>query len=164
MSEKSGTNPEVTKRKIIAWCKYAYQVSIGLIPMSSKANTYFDILTIEEEITTRDLFKNNKPLFVLGTIAHLIQDSYSQAHVMRDENDNILAFLVYTEQTNSGHKALDSLEAYEKSGGWNKAVKHVSHLFDFAFSNTDWSEVEEYLNSKVFRLSEHVQSSSGGGI
>lgn len=166
MSNEAGTSPETTQKKIIDWCRFSYQVTTGAVNLDDKVIEHFNSVIISRTLTIKKLFKpkDNAPFFALGTIAHLIQDSYSQAHVRRDDNDNIVAYLVYQNQNSDAHEKLDEKKEYVLSGGWTKAVEHVGQVLEFAINKAPWTDVETFLRNKVFRLSDRAQSSSGGGV
>ncbi len=164
MSYQAGTSPQTTQKKIMDWCKFTYQVSTGAVNVDDKVTDHFPSVTIGRTLTINQLFNGHAPFFALGTIAHLIQDSYSQAHVKRDAANHILAFLVFQEQKSDGHKALDTKDAYEESGGWTKAIQHVGKVLEFVSNKEPWTTVEMFLRQQVFRLSDKAQPSSGGGV
>lgn len=164
MSFKSKTPPDITQKKIINWCKFSYRVATGEIDLDDKVSEHFNSVTIGKTLTINELFNDNAPFFALGTIAHLIQDSYSQSHVLRDESDHILAFLVFQEQNSDNHKVLDKKNAYVKSGGWTKAIQHVGKILEFVIKKEPWTKVEAFLCTQVFQLSDRAQPSSGGGV
>lgn len=47
---------------------------------------------------------NGAALFELGKLLHMVQDSYSPAHVIRDENGAVVSFQAYDKQYPSKHK------------------------------------------------------------
>jgi hypothetical protein len=55
--------------------------------------------------------ENNE--FYLGHILHMVQDSYSPAHVVRDENEAVVSFQAYDKQDHSKHKHGEAKEWVE---------------------------------------------------
>lgn len=66
-----------------------------------------------ERITNQYDHNNGAALFQLGRLLHMVQDSYSPAHVIRDENGAVVSFQAYDKQDHSTHKHGEAKEWVE---------------------------------------------------
>jgi hypothetical protein len=98
MASKDGELAKETQYKIMKWAEFAYKVATGEIPQRVKLkeipipeirNLFAGDLKLESK-TIEQLFKG--PQFVkrvaIGTLLHMVQDSYAQGHADREVNDS----------------------------------------------------------------------------
>jgi hypothetical protein len=111
-------------------------------------------------------------LIALGSLLHMIQDSYSASHVYREFNCNsiardqgkIKAFRNYASQNGDDHSIADAYPEWLKHGGLptDNPVWASAQVIKFAFHYTPWKEVEEFLDTKVFPLTDpHAKPEPG---
>lgn len=103
---QTGDRHGKTQAKILAWCRFAYDVAIGAIPPTATLGSLMKDYpfarsfagTSKERWTVRRLFLNVKdykggeledipdgsvPTIALGALLHTVQDSYSRSHTAR---------------------------------------------------------------------------------
>jgi hypothetical protein len=189
----SGENAANTQRKMMVWAEFAYKVARGDIPSTMALDKvqiagFSELISIRER-TVESLFTlgdpafRNEPqinLFALGTLLHMMQDTFSEAHAERGEEGGVCdgssglrqpgklkRFHSYALQDSKKHKTADTRHAFHshdlKVG--NNAVQVTRNLLDFYRKKADWPAVEDYLNC-VFRLEpgvEGVEPDAGAG-
>ncbi|MFM9967739.1 MAG: hypothetical protein ACKVQK_04945 [Burkholderiales bacterium] len=103
-------------------------------------------------------------LFTMGSIAHMVSDSYSQSHVVRSAQ-GITLFQSYIPQSGSKHRVADQLpmQRYQNEEGKAAldAVTNVLKMFrdKLAFN----SDVEPFLRQKVYRIAAGRETFLAGG-
>jgi hypothetical protein len=87
-----------------------------------------------------------------GKIFHMVQDSYSKSHTVRNEAGEITLFQGYESQDSHLHGHADKhLPANKKS--IQMAFKRSRQLAIFIEKKAPWSEVKNWLSNEVFNLS-----------
>jgi hypothetical protein len=99
----------------------------------------------------------------LGSLLHMVQDSYTESHTARNPDCNplarskgkILTFRSYTGQQGADHAIADVYPEWLKHGKLSKgnAVWASAQIIDFAFKKEPWENVEKFLDTEVFPLS-----------
>lgn len=98
----------------------------------------------------------------LGSLLHMIQDSYCESHVLREFGCNpiarnkgkIIAFRNYAGQKGDDHGIADVCPEWLKHGelpGGNP-VWASARLIKFAFEKEPWEKVENFLDKEIFPL------------
>jgi len=100
----------------------------------------------------------------LGSLLHMVQDSYSDSHVSRALGCNplasgkgkIRAFRNYAGQQPDDHGIADVYPQWLKHGELpgDNAVWASARLIKFAFEKEPWENVEKFLDTEVFPLSD----------
>ncbi|MGE3151484.1 MAG: hypothetical protein AB7G48_12625 [Nitrospiraceae bacterium] len=187
MASKDGEDPHKTKENIFMWAEFAYKISIGEIARRDKFSevkidrikNYFGGRHAEWEINwilqPRYLLTDTKNDFqehALGTLLHMVEDSYSEAHVTRSysstekcKSGRILSFQSYTKQSPSLHSKADTFSGY-------KAVKYsdgsspeltAARLISFSHRKASWEkEVRPYLDGIVYCFDGDLEKSGPG--
>jgi hypothetical protein len=200
MASNDGELPEVTKEKVMLWAEFTYKVAIGEIPVNTKIpdiplpeivelfknSSYTDHFIFEYEkplalCTLHDFFHvhyfGNVQQRAIGSLLHLIQDSYARGHVEREligENryGAIKSFLSYSQQDHEKHGEADSWVGSEsdsidqrlsKVGGAPDAIDAGAVILNFYINKTKWDKVEEYLRNVIFILSPDITNAGPGG-
>ncbi len=114
--------------------------------------------------------KNYFGLFHIGKILHMIQDSYSEAHVYRNSKNEIIQIQSYTEQDSHKHGTADAVAQKGKTGvggfgnlnASNEEVNAVPGAIDartasvqillFFKQNASEKELENYLRFTVYKF------------
>lgn len=189
MAYKDGVDTEETRRKIYMWLEFLYQIATKKLGPESEFkgvnidgfSDYFGrhqknnwklkwIFQPRYYLSRSDDFSEH----ALGVMLHLIQDSYSKAHVKRVfketsqcKNGSIQSFYSYSHQSSSKHGAMDTWEGYTNSE-FTKDSNPVSvgaKLIHFVKENSDWkADVLPYLDSTVFCLDENSKPSGPGAF
>ena len=190
MAAEDGTDPAITKRKIMEWAKFAYKVSTGEIGKDrtlaelessgeSMVNAYFKrgswkvgFLFTRQENPLASHVKN----VALGSLLHMVQDSYSDAHVNRVQSCvpinptrmDVVEFHNYAAQKGEEHKVADARPVWLNKGSLasSNPVWHSARLIQLSFKGAAWPEVEKILDSEVYKLSDSppgpARKASGG--
>jgi len=100
----------------------------------------------------------------LGSLLHMVHDSYSESHTARELGCNplarskgkIIAFRNYTGQQGDDHSIADVYPEWLKHGELlrGNAVWASAQLINFAFKKESWENVEKFLDTEVFPLSD----------
>lgn len=101
----------------------------------------------------------------LGSLLHMVQDSYSDSHTARKGGCNpiahskkeIIAFRNYAGQKGDDHSIADAHPDWLESGSLkkNNALWASAQLIQFAFTPVSWEEgVGKFLDEEVFPLSD----------
>jgi hypothetical protein len=197
--ESNSSTPEQrvaeTIKKAKKWIAFSYQVAtqeikadapltvamekeIGLPPISENycltKPSNVKVRTLFTRLSTDNHYRNKiTPDVALGSILHLVQDSFSPGHTCRVEistEAGVLAALHdvsnYNEQIAKNHAALDVypewLTAYAKSRKHsyvNDPIVVGAWLIKAVDKRLPWTEVEEYLDSRLFTLAKVVPPS-----
>ena len=109
----------------------------------------------------------------LGSLLHMVQDSYSDSHTARKGGCNpiarskkeIIAFRNYAGQKGDDHGIADAHPDWIESGDLkkNNALWASAQLIKFAFNKISWEEgVEKFLDEEVFPLSDPQEKPQPG--
>jgi hypothetical protein len=100
----------------------------------------------------------------LGSLLHMVQDSYSESHTAREFGCNplarnkgrIITFRNYADQKGDDHAVADVYPEWLKHGelGINNPVWASAKIINFAFDEEPWEKVEKFLDTEVFVLSD----------
>jgi hypothetical protein len=103
-------------------------------------------------------------LFTMGSIAHMIADSYSPAHVVRSAK-GIELFQSYIPQSNAKHQAADqpSMQRYQNEEGKSALDAVTSVLRQFSFNSDFRNDVEPYLRQRVYPIAPGRETAMAGG-
>jgi hypothetical protein len=107
----------------------------------------------------------------LGSLLHLIQDSYSDAHTQRSleasekcPTGRVVQFRAYGNQISSQHSTADTRSAW-KGQTFSKEhdpVNVSATILLFAERRTDWPIVETYLRDTIFCLDADAEHAGPG--
>jgi len=184
MATTNGEKAIDTQAQIIAWTEFAYKVAIGEIPADrelQEVNLPFIQTTFANQPgwTVSHLFApkyvlRGRPVgeLALGSILHLVQDSFAGAHAERSQapsvgcsSGRITQFYSYADQDADLHSAEDtraSLAKYAYPSVQNP-MEASARLILFARNKTDWSRhVEPYLRQHLFCVgADSIESGPG---
>lgn len=186
MATEDDADPAETKKKIMEWAKFTYRVSIGEIDKNSTlaeleasndslVNTYIKrgswkvgFLFTRQANPRGALVKT----MALGSLLHMVQDSYSDAHVNREQScipmnptrREIREFHNYAAQNGKEHKLADARPIWLLSGSLKSPnpVWQSARLIQLSFSGAPWSEVERILDDDVYKLAVPSRRATGG--
>jgi hypothetical protein len=179
-----GEKAAQTQRKMMIWAEFAYKIAHGDIPSTVALDKvpvegFPELIGIRER-TVESLFTLGDPafrqgpminLFALGTLLHMVQDTFSDSHSERGEEGGVCdgtsvlrqpgklkRFRSYALQDADKHKTADTLRAFHnhdlKVG--NNAIQVTRNLLDFYQKKAEWPEVLDYLTC-VLRLEEGAE-------
>lgn len=188
MASAEGDSPNKTKQEVMMWAEFAWGVADGTYSL----NTYLKDIKIEgwskhfeNGQTVQDLFTVGRPWLrsnvhevALGSLLHLVEDSFAGGHVQRREEirgdtcldgttptlGRIEEFHSYANQDHSKHKRDDASSVAKLM-----LMQHDPDLIDagkklrgYAADGKKWKDVEPYLRDCVFALAIETKSASAG--
>jgi hypothetical protein len=192
----SGKNEVVreTVAKMLVWAEFSYKVATGEIaPSTPLQNVQVPDLASLIKIRDRSVdllftlgddtyrFTPNINWFALGSLLHMLQDSFSDAHVERGleagvcENGapfrqpgKIQSFRSYSLQRSSDHAKADSLKAFHKHdsiGGANATdvTRNILDLFERTPEPARWPEVKLYVECVLSYEQDAAQNNPTAG-
>jgi len=183
MASKDGESPDITKKNVLMWIHFLYEISIGNFNRNTKfedvkitdLEKFFDrhqkweiqwVLQPEYRLNNKNDFR----LHALGSLLHTVQDSYSASHTERiyTSNNNcpngrINKFLSYTNQNKTNHSLADGFKGYSESvNQTNNPLIASEQLIEFSMKKADWNTVvEPYLSNYIFCLDDPKPASAG---
>jgi hypothetical protein len=197
MATKKNEVSKDTQERIMMWAEFTYKIANGTLDKNSKLgeikvtgfDTYFpkkeNVYFPSYNDTPINLFtlgnpalENNVQEIALGSLLHLVQDSFVKSHVKRNKNLSgveckgiedspgvIEQFHTYIGQDTQKHKEEDSKNAYKRSREENdgtanveKVSRHIVHLW---LRKAEWYEMSNYLKC-VFAISDPTMQSGPG--
>lgn len=187
MTGRSGVPASVTLEKILDWAEFTYKIASGTIrpdaPIKDIKQAAILKLFVNDpailEGTVADLFHNGAVRRVaLGSLLHMMQDSYSQSHVNRFDQTSpqrrfcrgaIRGFHAYVGQDGEKHAAADLwpegiAESASSRAPFCDPVSAGARLLSFAdpLTAASWPEVEKFLRETVFSLDDRAALSNAG--
>jgi hypothetical protein len=105
-------------------------------------------------------------VFHIGKILHMVQDSYSQSHVIRNSDGGIVSFESYTEQDSHEHGTADAIP---KGGTWRDvpgampATTASAVILHFYYEGASVDALEQYLRAGVYRFADGAAGAPAGG-
>jgi len=185
MASKDDEAPADTRQNILDWAEFAYAVAtrgIGTQTLLGQVTTshFQDHFKYQSGWTVSYLFgpryrlKDNPDHFqdmALGSLLHLVQDSYSDAHAQRSlepsakcPDGRIVEFHAYGHQVSKLHGTADTRSAW-KGRTFSQAQDPVNvsaTIVHFARQGVGWPIVQHYLQDTVFCLDTDAQKAGPG--
>jgi hypothetical protein len=181
MASWDGEMMEDTKAKILMWAELAYRTAIGEIspatpvsgvPVTGIPRVFGSKGYSVENLLTRGVpeYRSNIGQVALGSLMHMIEDSFANGHVARDEPTGevcpanplvkkagrVLAFYSFVQQDQAKHGKADSRDAFEAH--FISQQPHVvivgRALKDLYDARKPWTEVRTFLDQCVFEVAE----------
>jgi hypothetical protein len=194
MASRSGESPRDTREKALRWSEFAYRVARGEIEARANvfelkdSGTSLDAATREwmsdlfrgpgkRLWTVQDIFlpKADVRLVAFGTFLHLVEDSYSTAHVLRastrlqpngcfgyDALDPIVEFHTYVGQDTEKHALCDDAPEWLEAPRAGSPVDVLAELVRAYDEGRDWPFVKAILEEKVLRLAPNARAAGVG--
>jgi hypothetical protein len=151
-----GERAATTRDKMVQWAEFTYKVGTGVIaagttlgnvPVSGIPELFpkLKALTVQELFKLRDLEPGSRKLEqrALGSLMHMIQDSYAAGHTERDATlGKIKQFHSYVGQDEKLHAAKDVPSGYseqEYSQRQKAAVDACASVLKHALAKDAWS-------------------------
>ncbi|MCG9875920.1 MAG: hypothetical protein MH321_14175 [Leptospiraceae bacterium] len=152
MASKEGEDAEVTKEKIVSSIKKAYQSVMA------------------KDVSGNYLLSESDRAEIIGRILHVIQDSYAPGHVIRNENNEIMQFQIYSGQDKEAHRHGDlipmtpgGLLDLAKLKNTRQQVAVSSEFLELIYTKErNWDAIHDFLDNKVFNLADLEQRKPSG--
>jgi len=105
--------------------------------------------------------------FPIGKMLHMVQDSYSASHVVRDQEGRIQQFQGYDAQDAGAHGHADKqgkgMKSFLDIPGARGALDASTKLLEFYARRAPFSAVETYLRQEVYRMAPSQAGEPAGG-
>lgn len=194
MASRVGDKAANTQESILMWAEFVYNVALGEIRADKKLKDVtvpgFTSFFGTQGGTVEGLFLLGDPtyrgeqlkLFAFGTLLHLIQDSFSASHVIRDISTQgtpcpalpgvtapgqIVKFLVYGAQDAKEHGKEDESMGFMRhlvKDGWSPNVIDVGRELTALYARpAPWKDVKPYIDC-VFLLQDPDSEADGGSF
>ncbi|HEY8946781.1 MAG TPA: hypothetical protein VIM73_21205 [Polyangiaceae bacterium] len=183
MASREGERPTTTRDNALAWAELAYRLAIGELPVNSGLAALG--LPVGKAVASAGgspsalaLFRAQRPdaarKRALGSLLHLLQDSYASGHVARErtpdgERGAILEFHVYTGQDQDKHGHDDGWRGGETTAekiralpGGPEALRETRRVLAFYRRNAPWAEVAAHLSQGPLKLAKNARQASAG--
>lgn len=183
MADRDELDASVTRGKVLGWAELMYRVATGEIAEATSVGA----VTVP---LIRELFRNERDWPVskllgvtgigdvqkraLGSLLHLLQDSYAAGHVERESlggtrRGKIVCFYSYANQNHGKHKADDGWrggatddERLARVTGALDAVEQGAEIARRYKAGATWRELSAHLEAGPFALSDVVKKSQAG--
>ncbi|MCT8176736.1 Ig-like domain repeat protein [Variovorax sp. CY25R-8] len=105
-------------------------------------------------------------IFHVGKVLHMVQDSYSQSHVVRNSVDDVIVFQSYQDQDSHQHGSADSIP---KGGTWRDtpgvapATLVSANILTMYKNRASVEVLESYLRENVYRFVSGAENAPAGG-
>lgn len=173
MASTTTETPAQTRQRMLAWAEFCWQVALGdLLAVARRADwgTQAGVLPagVKGPDTVGQLFGQVDgtiaPFRALGSLCHLVEDSFAIGHVDRVVLDAtrrgpIRAFYCYTNQNHAQHAAGDKWQSpgsadqkIDSLPGARDATLAVKHLAGLYMRRAEWEEVRRWLVNEVWAL------------
>jgi len=181
MADHDGVKPTETANRLLGWANVMYRVAIGEIDVSGPLSDDSTAKTLLGEISSqspmsllRSSSKQETRERALGSLLHMIQDTYAHGHVKRlkisdNEDGSIVMFLSYINQKSSKHAVDDKwrngntdLERTLAIPGAWQALKACTKIAELYKTKAAWVDVETYLKDGPLLVSEKAVDSGPG--
>ena len=180
----SETEPaDETRRKMLVWAKFSYEVGVGKIDPTTTLDKLpeVDALIQRPGWNVHYLFARNANSkasirkIAIGSLLHLIQDSYSDAHTARvngcealsHDKGPILSFRLYTLQNPEEHKEADVRPTWLDKGDLSdrNPVWASARLLNHWIDRDDWDVVvQPFLLNEILPLHNPIAIADAGDI
>ena len=172
MASSDNQPAAVTQADILSWAEFAYLVATGRIDAETKfkdvdTTDFQKHFSHQQGWTINYLFAPTYRLserkytsqMALGSLLHVIQDSYSRGHTLRDfspstacPSGRVIQFYSYTHQDTDQHHQTDKLASWKAQGltAPQDPVTASANVIRFANKRAEWAVVKDYLQDVVF--------------
>lgn len=161
-----------------------YQIWHSMAPDDGTGKVYTNgevkDLIINQAVAWYEQAQSSGDTFHLGKVLHMVQDSYSRSHVVRDEHGNIKNFQSYNEQDGHAHGLEDKplIKAVTESNGvvrqvpgdWREvpgalqALEASTAILKLYKSGASSKVLADYLRDQVYPFeNEQTRSMPAGG-
>jgi len=129
----------------------------SMVPNDGKTHSNKEVrdLIVQQAVAWYEQAQKSNNIFHLGKALHMVQDSYSASHVMRDKsNGGIVTFQSYDKQDERKHGEADKpphfWENWEDVPGAKPAVQASTRILELYKHHAPSKDIEKYLKSEVF--------------
>ena len=184
MANADGDTAKDVQARTIEWIEFAYAVATEKVEPETLLGDLR--LPVARNFTRQPGWSINylfAPKFTLGqasikevalgSILHVVQDSYSRAHADRSysssarcPNGRIVEFHAYGHQDSDRHNVADTRASWQGNSDYqpdNNPVQASAQILRFARQRADWETVvKPYLLDRLFCIDDDARASSPG--
>lgn len=168
MASRDGEAPESTRQFILEWAELLYLIALGRIkkdaPIGEVASRWFP--RVRKSVNALFLIgqRGNIRQRAMGSLLHMVQDSYASGHVQRNKKWEISEFHSYVNQNSEIHKRGDVMAkgGLSKMPGAQQAIVACSQVLTHWKKSHAWSTLKPFLEDTVFKLSLNAKSAGPG--
>jgi hypothetical protein len=170
MASRDNESPFDTKDKMLNWAGFLIDVASGRLSPNTKISAIpaiKDLFPANANWTVKQLFVYANASDVqarqraVGTLFHLIQDSFAHGHVQRDPaTDDIEEFHAYGSQDEDEHAGFDELgpgktlgQQLDATVGARSAIKRCAEVLVMIARGDSTGAIVDHLDKVVFKLS-----------
>jgi hypothetical protein len=177
MASGLGEKAKLTKRNILNWAEFTFRVSRGELQLGSRIwetgapdlrevfHSGSDKMATVQTVLTwgREEYRGKEKLrdFALGSLLHMVQDSFAEGHVRRGQEDGtacpgtahlkpgkVLEFHTYVGQNTDNHANFDSRSAFKAHLAVKPNVVDVGKVIVAIVRSpaTTWNDLRAYLD------------------
>jgi hypothetical protein len=178
MAHAASIEAQVTLEQVVGWASVAYRLSTGVLdakqplsmdPVAGK------LLGDKAALSAAQLFVGATPAETreraLGSLLHLLQDSFARGHVERDQSGAIVRFLSYRGQDTAKHSHDDAWGTGDTDAarivatpGAALAIDASAEVVSMHMRGASWSDVENYLRRGPLRMAPETKPSGTGAF
>ena len=175
MASGKDVTPKITRDLILAWSEMVYGVAqqddrpLWRMPLAKMQLSRS--LPALPGASPAELFHapNSEACRyrALGSILHVIQDSFANGHVKRDDRGRVVQFHSYVGQDHDKHKTDDAwqggstdIEKIRKLKGGQMALDASTRVIELFAANAPWKDLETYLTTGPFAFSDKTENSA----
>lgn len=191
MAGKDGESRESTQRTMMMWAELTSKVGIGEISGDKKLSEIkipgFEMFAQDAKLKDKTVAQffgcdetgGDVKKRAMGSMMHMIQDSYAGGHAEREDLGNgrkgkIVGFHSYAHQDHEKHGEKDSFQGgYDpketpakqiaRLDGGNDAVEECTELLKLMNKKgANWEEIQQHLAMKTFALSPQRDAHGAG--
>lgn len=191
MASKDGDKRESTLSTMMMWAEFTSKVGMGQIPGDAKLSDIhipgFEMFSKDKTLegkTVADLLGcdktgGNVKQRAMGSLMHMVQDSYAGGHTEREDlgngrKGNIINFHAYAHQDHDKHAEKDGFkggyhpkESPEQQiarldGGIDAVEQCTQLLLLMNKKNANWDEIKQHLTQHAFALTPQKEEEGAG--
>lgn len=111
---------------------------------------------------------DSNSLFPVGKLLHMVQDSYSASHVVRDDKDRIMKFQNYSAQDPKLHGVADAVpkdgdSTWQDIPGVKQAIRASTDIVALYKARAPAIAVQTYLREHVYVMAPNAANALAGG-
>ncbi len=147
----------------------------SMVPVDGKQHSNKGVrdLIVEQAVNWYEQAQNTNNIFHLGKVLHMVQDSYSASHVVRDDNGGVKLFQSYNKQDAGKHAGADKLPhflgSWQEVAGAKPALQATAKILEMYKNQVASKEIADFLRSDVYffangnNIHRSVQDAEAGG-
>ncbi len=186
MAAEEGETAEETRKKMMLWTDFTAKVAAGEIKGDTKIGDlgkdmgeFKTLFEKQKDQDIKQLFgvedeKGDVQKRAAGSLLHLIQDSYAEGHVEREDlgdgrKGSVVSFHSYANQDHDKHGKSDQMSGYwdtesnlEATPGARDAIDQSAAVMKLLKEGKSSAEITQYVNQNVLALHDPTRDADTG--